>query len=222
MAKGGGKHLKKGEPKLDGKNMAIGTIDDDSGHYWIIFQPCVACTGHDGTRQKAGTYYHAGYMFVDAYAIRIEARVGSKHSGGALCEFTKRAIHVDAVKLMLSIWDLDKHDIHWEYLRSKGVKRNIFWMPGDASWAESQQAKEIDELQARMGKAMRALGERTPWDGDWLGLEHEVYEVTKKNKAAIVKARLTVEKAEAQAAERRAERAAERAKTTAATKGVTA
>ncbi len=190
------------QPVLDGKHIAIGEIDDESGHYMILFEPYVACVGGDGTRCKAGTYYHAGYMFVDAHTLRLEAEIGSKASGGASVEYTKRPLHVDHVKRMLHVWRLDGRKISWEYLPSKGEKRNLFWMSGDASWAEAQNVCEIKDLEARMGKAMRSLGEKMRWDQhSWLGMD---YEVTKKNRLAIAKARLDVENIEARAALRKA------------------
>ena len=58
-----------------------------------------------------------------------------------------------------------------------------------------------------MGKAMRALGKRAPWHNSWLELDCRV---SKKAQAAIARARVEVEKAEAQAALRKQQRAQSR------------
>lgn len=198
------------EPLLDGR-IAIGHAENEDGYYTFMFEPYAACDDRDGNPQKAGQYYYAGYVFNDAYQIRMENRVGYKGTGhGSFVEFTKRPINVAEVKQMFHIWRLDDlGDISWKYLACpKGKERSIFHMPGDASWSELQHVLEIEELDARIGKAMRSLGEKMRWNQyTYLDTPHEMYEVTKRSRAFVAKARIRVEKKEAQAAKALAARA---------------
>jgi hypothetical protein len=179
------------EPRLDGKHCVFGIADNDAGHYMIYFEPL------KDERYEPGAYYHAGYMFTDRDTIERE-RYGGKGEAAASCEYTKRPIHRDGVKHMLNFWRLEHLKVEWEYLPSQGAVRNLFWIGGDASWAEAQNVRDIRELEFRMAKAMKALGERLPCGKySWLGLD---YEVTTKNRLAIENARLKVEDMEARAA----------------------